>query len=1361
MSNTSQSLPEVGDLVAGRYRIVREIGRGGYGVVFLAHQETIEREVAIKFLLPDIAADPTEVERFRREVFHASSLENHYTVTLFDYGKSPTGSFYVVMEYLDGMALGDHLSERGPLQPYQARLLLEQVLQSLDEAHRRQLVHRDLKPENIFLNDLDRGEIDCRVLDFGLSKFIGDPRSTLYRGPSLTAEGEICGTPQYMSPEHAYGEPVGPSADMYSLGLVLYEALLGEMAFDGPTPLDILLKQVKEPVPPLPEEFADSTTARFIERATPKEPDERFTDAGEALEWLYQQPTTQLETPPSSPANSGPNILARSGEFPTISPSHISPIKFSSTTVPPVETRQDRSRDSMSGPPSESTKNRFGPSSTVAVSQPEQDTQLDETIDAAEISSVEELSESSELDTDRSDEPDRSERDAALERFELRAAQVPLIGRRQSLSRLDAWLEQATRTGGVFALTADAGSGKTALLNTWCSRIATHDTLHLLRGTQPRNAPALTGLSEAFDDLLDISGAPANKRTVRLSVEDAFKLQRLLNATASIGSDSDPSLSSVVQDLTQIVDQLCEQQPVLLVFDDLQHADSTTRAFFDHLVHSLTERQRPLAVLVTTREAHTIASWERIANAPLVHWPLPNLSRQALHDLLQRLVPVSEGLAQGILRLASGNPALLFHICRYLIESDLIEFRVDRKHWALRDPSIPIEEMVPLDLQQLIIERANRYLDQSSDEPALRSILHRAVLLGDEFDASLLEACLDAEGHRDLNEKCRSLLAQLDASGLLEQYEHFDELRYGFARPLHRASLVRMVESIDDWRNFHQLAADILIDRGNREGQQHPNTRIAHHLERADQPSQALSWWVRAARRAEKEHRYQDALRMLHRALRLHANRDADPEVLAAMRLRQGRLSRHVGEMGPAEDALRVAVDHARRCENTQLRARALELLAEVVLLQGRLDEASQLLDEIDDLYELLQDERGSQRVALHRATLATFKGHYERASAIFDEILSSSVSSDLSKIEVRSLVGSSRCQYARGELERARDTAEEARRRAHRGSHPRIESAALVQMAHIALLAEGIEASESLAHQALAIARREYDLLGQADAHLALGIALRRSTNIDRAIFHSRRARELHESLGHLYGLLKDILLSAELAWAQGEPERALILAEDTSSLHRELGDQHGWALSTVYRSLFLIELGRPAEARELLHEILDIEGREQLGLYEPQCLFYLGLAYEAELEIDEALANFSEAKRIATEIGNRELISLTAVNQAKLQLVLGDFDSARTEIALALEEAKALGHVYGNVFALLGSALLARIDGDPGGLKDFMNRLRTYLATPNTPEMRLSSRLHVILRLLAHLPDSPERQTLAEAIDHVRDNLAPLEVT
>ena len=221
-------LPEVGELVAAKYRLISKIGEGGYGIVYRAHQEMMGRDVAIKMLRPEASRLPDEVERFRREVFNASSLRHPNTITLYDYGQLPTGSFYIVMEFLEGLNLGHWLQNHGPVEHDKALDIVEQILRSLREAHVQSILHRDLKPENIYMTDLEGDDsLMVKVLDFGLSKAIGGRRGGQR---TLTKDGQVHGTPNYMSPEQACAMKLSPASDIYSIGLLAWELLTGKTA---------------------------------------------------------------------------------------------------------------------------------------------------------------------------------------------------------------------------------------------------------------------------------------------------------------------------------------------------------------------------------------------------------------------------------------------------------------------------------------------------------------------------------------------------------------------------------------------------------------------------------------------------------------------------------------------------------------------------------------------------------------------------------------------------------------------------------------------------------------------------------------------------------------------------------------------------------------------------------------------------------------------------------------------------------------------------------------------------------------------------------------------------------------------------
>ncbi|MGC9220299.1 MAG: Stk1 family PASTA domain-containing Ser/Thr kinase [Solirubrobacteraceae bacterium] len=228
---------EPGTIIDGRYRLISRLGAGGMADVYLAKDEQLDREVAVKLLQRRFAQDAAFVERFRREAQAAASLQHPNVVSVFDRG-AYDGTYYIAMEYLQGRTLKRVIREEAPLEVGRAIDLTVQILKAAQFAHRRGVIHRDLKPHNVIIDDNDH----VKVTDFGIAR----------AGASdMTETGSIMGTAQYLSPEQAQGHSVSAPSDLYSVGIVLYEMLTGRVPFDGESPVAIALKQVSEaPVPP-------------------------------------------------------------------------------------------------------------------------------------------------------------------------------------------------------------------------------------------------------------------------------------------------------------------------------------------------------------------------------------------------------------------------------------------------------------------------------------------------------------------------------------------------------------------------------------------------------------------------------------------------------------------------------------------------------------------------------------------------------------------------------------------------------------------------------------------------------------------------------------------------------------------------------------------------------------------------------------------------------------------------------------------------------------------------------------------------------------------------------------------------------
>lgn len=223
----------------GRYQLHRQLGRGGMAIVYLAHDQLLDRPVAVKVLNADFAGDPSFVERFRREAQAAANLNHPNIVAVFDWGEED-GTYYIVMEYIEGRPLDEILAAEGPLHPDRAADVAIDIAAGLALAHRSGVVHRDIKPGNVMIAQ-PSGQV--KVTDFGIAKVVGGDSE-------LTQAGTVMGTATYFSPEQAQGKRLDPRSDLYSLGVVLYEMTVGRPPFTGDTPVAIAYQHVQEQPPP-------------------------------------------------------------------------------------------------------------------------------------------------------------------------------------------------------------------------------------------------------------------------------------------------------------------------------------------------------------------------------------------------------------------------------------------------------------------------------------------------------------------------------------------------------------------------------------------------------------------------------------------------------------------------------------------------------------------------------------------------------------------------------------------------------------------------------------------------------------------------------------------------------------------------------------------------------------------------------------------------------------------------------------------------------------------------------------------------------------------------------------------------------
>jgi serine/threonine-protein kinase len=277
---TDPNDPMIGTLAAGRYRVIKQLGEGGMGQVYLAEHVAIEKRVALKVLRAEYATKGEIVTRFQQEAISASRIKHPNVLDVFDFGQLDNGCFFLAMEFLEGNDLADEITRRHVLDAGTGIRVAMQICRALAAAHINGVVHRDMKPENVFLQRTADGEEIVKIVDFGIAQLRSKDDAVVETKRRLTRTGMIFGTPEYMAPEQASGKHADLRADIYAVGIIMYEMFTGAVPFTGETFLGVLTKHLNEAPPPMnvvyPELGISPDLQAVIMRALVKDPSVRY-----------------------------------------------------------------------------------------------------------------------------------------------------------------------------------------------------------------------------------------------------------------------------------------------------------------------------------------------------------------------------------------------------------------------------------------------------------------------------------------------------------------------------------------------------------------------------------------------------------------------------------------------------------------------------------------------------------------------------------------------------------------------------------------------------------------------------------------------------------------------------------------------------------------------------------------------------------------------------------------------------------------------------------------------------------------------------------------------------------------------------
>jgi len=1175
-----------GTLVAGRFRVDALLGSGGAGTVYRATQEPLHRPVALKVLRDDLSGDETVRRRFVREARAVAALSHPHIAMVHDFGQTDSGTLYMAMEFVEGASLDHVLAREAPSWPL-LRTLFDQLLSGLAHAHARGVVHRDIKPGNVLIAAGPDGTPNLKIVDFGIAELHGFEG---FDDADTTGSGRVVGTPHFMAPEQARGEKhVTATVDVYTVGLLLYWAISGRHAFDGDTPMDIMMAQVSHAPPAMIERpglIVPPGIEDLVLAALAKEPRERIPSA------------TAFRSRLRALAGGFADDVDASIEVEPVTAPSLAPAQQATMLEPGTHTlREEELAQTPATPaPAPTLRPSLRTGSATVVGRDDERRRLLEVVH------------------------DSWARERGLI---LTLEGEAGLGK----STLATWIRDQVLD--VFELTTGRGT---------CHR---------------EGERGLRGVREALEGALDVRGLPAEQlarelagRLISIGVTDARDAGRLMGLLRPELRDSDaPERASALYEVVlRTLTGLGAERPVLLVVDDIQWAGEETFALLEYLATEFSQRPARVVVVVTVQldeddESMTssLRQLSRYNGTTALRHRLTPFDDDAARDLIASLIDASPALRDAVVRRAGGNPMHLVQLVRYLSDEGLIE--PSPRGWRARR-GVRVDAVLPPDLADLVQLRIAQVEADPDHGERLHALLDRAAVLGRSFRFQVLERMLRSENRADLIEHIDADVDRLLDEDLLRMRETRDDDILSFPTSLIRDVVARRLENRRTTRRLHRYAAEAKLAILGESVDRIAPELVAHFAAARDRRRE-LEYSRIAAEAANRTHRPSDALRYYDRAIELVREVDADESGDTAssrsMLLKSAGIAVGLGRYAVADQRYRAIVDDPKAPDADRIAA--LYGVADVAWISGRFDDALATLEKGVALAEAMRDPARIARGLGELARVEWHRGNNDRSAELVERALKQAhrAANPAGIAEALWLKGD--IARGRGDVDAAEALFEDALQRFTALDRPRGVAKCHAKLAVTARLRDDLDAAVDHYEKALGIYRDHGGQRGVAHQLNGLGDVARYRGDLSLAADNYRRAVDIFQSLRLPYDTamaLTNLGLAAREAGNLDEAidalRRALTVSERVGYAYLTLGIRLNLA-----HALALV--GFEDESEAMLSASLELA--DSVELVDPDYalpLELLGNLKAASGKTAEADALYVRAREMWHEMGRLE---------------------------------------------------------------------------------------------------------------------------